>query len=247
MNQEGTESQVPILVTLEGNLAAGKSTLLTWFEHDTNIEVLREPLEKWEDIGNKNLLELKYLNSPRWEFTFQIYSDLTRVVQLRDTQYAGTTRIQERSLISAHKVFAALQEQSGNVSQVEAEILRDWYSTISNKSNTVLTVPDLILYLKVDPVIAFDRMKMRNRGAESTVTLTYLQKVHERHELVFGKEAHLLPCPVVVLDGNIEEENLAQVWVEAVSAIEAVKSRRKQELDSLEDCMRSLEKETEGK
>ncbi len=39
-----------------------------------------------------------------------------------------------------------------------------------------------VVYLRCDPTVAFDRMKIRNRDAEKTVPLTYLNSLHKYHD-----------------------------------------------------------------
>jgi deoxynucleoside kinase len=47
------------LITIEGNIASGKSTLVSSLDENL-IEVLTEPLEKWKNWNGLNLLELMY-------------------------------------------------------------------------------------------------------------------------------------------------------------------------------------------
>lgn len=72
-------------IALEGNIAAGKSTLLRLLEDEVGYIVVPEPISKWQCVtssGSKscggNLLELFYSDPKRWGLTFQMYAFLSR-------------------------------------------------------------------------------------------------------------------------------------------------------------------------
>jgi hypothetical protein len=74
-------------IALEGNIAAGKSTLLRLLEDEVGYLVVPEPISKWQSVspsGSKscggNLLELFYTDPKRWGFTFQMYAFLSRTM-----------------------------------------------------------------------------------------------------------------------------------------------------------------------
>lgn len=64
--------------------------------------------------------------------------------------------------------------------------------------------PQGFIYLKIDPLVAYERIKKRNRYAEKTISLAYLKQIHERHEefLVTHKQTHesIRHVPVLILD-----------------------------------------------
>ena len=60
-------------IALEGNIAAGKSTLLGLLEDQLDYIAVPEPLSKWQEVGDNgtahnggNLLELFYKDPKRW-------------------------------------------------------------------------------------------------------------------------------------------------------------------------------------
>lgn len=56
------------IISVEGNIGAGKSTLLSLLD----MEVIKEPVDEWENTGGKNILEKYYEDPKRWAFTFQL-------------------------------------------------------------------------------------------------------------------------------------------------------------------------------
>ena len=60
-------------ISLEGNLAAGKSTLLSVLaEQGLALEVAQEPVAQWQHVSGDedNILELFYKDPKRWAHTF---------------------------------------------------------------------------------------------------------------------------------------------------------------------------------
>lgn len=56
---------------------------------------------------------------------------------------------------------------------------------------------DITIYIKTDPEICMDRMIQRGRDCENNVTIEYLKKIHEKHEIMIK---NLDNCYTV--DGN---------------------------------------------
>ena len=55
----------PLKISVEGNIASGKSTFLKQFsKYSEEIDILPEPVELWRDVNGHNLLELMY-NDPQ--------------------------------------------------------------------------------------------------------------------------------------------------------------------------------------
>ncbi|XP_067854273.1 thymidine kinase 2, mitochondrial isoform X2 [Heptranchias perlo] len=50
------EGKKKLVICIEGNIASGKTTCLEYFEKSGNIEALAEPVSKWRNIWNHNLL-----------------------------------------------------------------------------------------------------------------------------------------------------------------------------------------------
>lgn len=68
------------IIAVEGNLGAGKSTYLSFVQKVfPSIEIIKEPVDEWQNIRGHNLLELFYKDSKRWSFTFQTYAMISRM------------------------------------------------------------------------------------------------------------------------------------------------------------------------
>jgi len=54
----------------------------------------------------------------------------------------------------------------------------------------------IVVYLKTDPKVAFQRIAQRGRSEENGITLEYLQSVHDLHEDWLCNNKFKLPAPV---------------------------------------------------
>lgn len=57
-----------------------------------------------------------------------------------------------------------------------------------------------IIYLKCDPSICLSRIKSRGRKGEESITLDYLEKVHDCHENWLGKQSKI---PTLTIDTSL--------------------------------------------
>ena len=109
-------------------------------------------------------------------FSFQSHAISTKVKQLREADYL--LNIIERSLASQRDIFIPLLYASGYLTQLQKDILEYSISTYSKDS---INVPDLIVFLDVEPDVALKRIKQRGREAEKGVTLHYLEEIRHRY------------------------------------------------------------------
>ena len=70
-----------VQVYIEGNIAAGKSTLLKHLEsaHGQTVEVVYEPVEMWRNLAGHNLLGNFYDDAQKNGFTLQVHQETTHI------------------------------------------------------------------------------------------------------------------------------------------------------------------------
>ncbi|OGB97004.1 hypothetical protein A3F06_01470 [candidate division TM6 bacterium RIFCSPHIGHO2_12_FULL_36_22] len=198
---------------IEGNIGAGKSTFLKILEQHLAIEGVLEPHAKWQDVGDgENLLDLFYKDTPRWAYTFQTYAFVTRVLEQeqRALKAISSVQILERSVFSDRFCFAKNCYEMGLMSSLEWQLYQDWFQWLV-EGYTIK--PAGFIYLQTDPDVCYERLVKRNRHEESSVSLDYLTKLHNKHQqwLVEKKDevSFLQDVPVLVLHCNQEfEKNL---------------------------------------
>ena len=195
----------PMLISIEGNIATGKSTHFEYIKtlNLNNIYFVDEPVEEWRNIkdkNNMNALECFY-HDKKNSFCFQVLAYITRLKKLIDIikKYPNDIIISERCIESDKNVFAKMLYESGNISSIEWETYNYWYNCFCDTSKV-----DLIIYIATDPVECLNRMKSRNRNEEVTISLTYLEQCHNKHE----EWLNSTNVPVIKIDGCESIENI---------------------------------------
>ena len=198
----------PIIITIEGNIGSGKSTLLknlqNYYEKNNNIIFLREPVDQWEDIKDKDgntMLSKFYENQEKYSFSFQMMAYISRLSLLKESveNNPNCIIISERSLYTDKYVFAKMLHDIGKIEDVNYAIYNKWFDTFANDFPV-----QKIVYVNTDPTICDERIHKRCRNGESNIPLTYLKSCHDYHENMIGKEVNLNINNLLTIDGNID-------------------------------------------
>ena len=193
---------------LEGNVGVGKSTLLEKIqEHVPYLNVITESVSNWSnDDTQESLLARFYADIPRWSYTLETYTLLTRVQEhLKIQQDPNPFKIVERSLYAGNYCFARNGYLQGAMDDIEWSIYNKFFDfLVLGKCKT----PTGFIYLQADPEICLARSQKRNRPGEEAIPLEYLQQIHDQHERYLIRKEGVLPelvnVPVLVLDGSAD-------------------------------------------
>jgi len=229
-------------IAVEGNIAAGKSSFLKILEKELNYVIAPEPVSKWQKIVDEeesitcsqenggNLLGMFYNDPKRWAFTFQTYAFLSRLrsqLQPSEPYFENEeetssqqekrrknvmVQFLERSVFSDRYCFATNCFENNLMTEIEWNIYKDWHSWTTKTFGISL---DAFIYLRTQPSTCFERLKKRGREEEKdSVTLEYLESLHNKHEqwLIeknpdFKIPEEVLKVPILVLDCDKEFEN----------------------------------------
>jgi deoxyadenosine/deoxycytidine kinase len=188
---------MPKIFVLEGNISAGKTTLLEHIEsmNHPKIVVLKEPVDAWTSVRDKdgeNILEKYYKDPKTYAFPFQILAFHTRLQSIKkaieDNPIADVI-LCERSLHADGHIFAKMLYDDGLIDEISYRIYQKMYE--DGISQFPLAG---IIYLDVSPEICAERIVKRGRSGEEGIQLAYLKKCHNYHEewLKYGE----LDCPI---------------------------------------------------
>ena len=213
---QSTEVQ---LVSIEGNIGAGKSTFLSEIEQICKkrriegIRILKEPVEEWERItdGTKNILELFYENPAEYGFPLQILVGITTLRNLNREvlDYPDAKLIlSERSILSSKMVFAKMLHHDGYMDDIEEEI----YQMLFNGESSAWLTPAMMLYLKTEPNTCFERVGSRNRKGESKITMSQLERCDLYHKIMFRQSG----IHVKSIDRDLEMNGNEKDWCSLV-------------------------------
>lgn len=201
-------------LVVEGNIGAGKSTFLKLLNGYLDIQPVFEPHQKWQNVEGENLLDKFYKDTKRWAYTFQTYAFVSRVIEHAQSLKMANKPILilERSVFSDRYCFAKNSFEMGVMNPLEWQLYKEWFGWLVYQYTTL---PTGFIYLQTDPTICYERMKVRSRSEESTVSLEYLKMLHEKHEnwLVkkTGIDESVRNIPVLVLQCNEDfEHNISE-------------------------------------
>ncbi len=215
----------PPYFVVEGNIGAGKSTMLRLIRESLPVSVVYEPTDKWQNGSQGNLLELFYNASPRWAYTFHNYAFLSRVqAPLEHDKHANPeqTYVYERSVYCDRFCFAKNCFESGLMTGLEWELYKQWFDWLCND---YVRPPKGFIYLQSTPEICYERIHKRGRSEEESIPLSYLKHLHDKHEawLIEKKETlnSLNDTPVLVLDCSHDFESNKKVQQQYIEQLYA--------------------------
>lgn len=200
-------------VCVEGNIASGKTSLIEYYSEkaDKDLEIWKEPVNKWRNVHGHNLLALFYEDPERWSMLLQSYVQLT-ISQISSIPQTKPIRLIERSIFSARYCFVENVYKSGKLSQVEYDILNEWFLWLTSYCTNKI---DLIVYLQTRPETVYERIKKRGRREEMSIPLSYLQSLNELHEDWLIRRINnswVIPAPVLVLDANQDLGTMVAIY-----------------------------------
>jgi deoxyadenosine kinase len=182
LTMDQIHSTKDIFISISGLIGAGKTTLATKLAEKMNLPCFYEPV-----IDNEYLVDF-YQNPARYSFPLQVYLLNRRFQQHQSIIWQGQGGVQDRTIYE-DSVFAKVLMES---SLMEEREYRTYCSLFSNMSN-FMKKPNLIVHLDVSPEESLARIKTRSRDCESTITVEYLEKLHEAYEGFISDIARIIP------------------------------------------------------
>jgi len=216
------------IISVEGNIGSGKTTLLTnlknYYKDNENIVFLKEPVDEWEKIKDKNnvtILEKFYADQEKYSFSFQMMAYISRLKLLRDVFKKHNSNkkiiiITERSLYTDNLVFAKMLYDSGKIEDVNYQIYLNWFNTFAEEFPV-----HKIIYVKTSPENCHNRINKRCRDGENNIPFNYLKTCDNYHENMLN--TNLLECVChsqLLLNGNNDiyvNKNLLNDWINLIN------------------------------
>ena len=200
-----------MILTIEGNIGSGKSTLVKELRKQLGDEwtFLDEPVDEWlklKDESGRSLIELFYADKKRYSYTFQNYAYITRMRKLMEINN-NNVNVTERCVLTDKNVFAKMLTDDGFMNIMEDKMYNDWFDIFDRFAKI-----DLVVYLKTTSKTCDQRIKMRAREGED-IPLDYLERLHEYHEKWMTT---IDPTKILVLDGETDFNENSAAFVERV-------------------------------
>jgi len=163
---------VKTYVVLAGNIGAGKSTLVQLICERLGWEPYYEPVAE-----NPYLADF-YADMRRWAFHSQVFFLTYRARAHRALMDIPRSVVQDRSFYEDAEVFARALHRQGAMSDREWDTYTGLYRTLT----TLLTPPDLVVYLRASVPTLRRRIEQRGRDFEARITDSYLDGLNALYE-----------------------------------------------------------------
>jgi len=126
----------PIILSIDGNIGSGKSTLYkdlqAYYSNNADICFVPEPVDDWThivDANNTPILTNLYKDTKKYAFRFQMMAYISRLHLLRQKVKENKYKIiiSERSVQTDRNVFAKMLYDDGLIEHDEYQIYNKWF------------------------------------------------------------------------------------------------------------------------
>ena len=159
-------------IAIAGNIGSGKTTLTKmlasrfgWTPH-------------FEPVDNNPYLEDYYKDMNRWSFNLQIYFLNKRFHDVVEIAQSNDTIIQDRTIFEDACIFAPNLHDMGLMSDRDF----DNYTDLFNLMMSLVSKPDLMIYLRSSIPNLVAQIQKRGREYERSIRIDYLTGLNKRYE-----------------------------------------------------------------
>ena len=190
-------------IAVAGNIGVGKSTLVRLLSDSLDWAPFYEP------VSENPYLEDFYDDMQVWGFHSQIYFLMRRLRIHRKLMDVDNSVIQDRSVYEDAEIFAHNLYLQDAITERDYDTYRELYQVLVE----FLPPPDLVIYLRASVSTLLDRIAMRDRSYERTISAAYLADLNELYE---SWVHDFTLCPVLTvpcdnLDYVARPEHLAMI------------------------------------
>jgi deoxyadenosine/deoxycytidine kinase len=191
-------------VSLEGLISCGKSTLIDKvISKLDNVQIIPEPVDEWEASG---ILKKSYTD-PLYTFPAQCEFFTSRIRTIRSKYDPTKINISERSPFS-DVFFWNIQSVDPLLHLTYLNMWTEWQNLLPVRN------PNLFIYLVTSTETCMRRIKERGRDSEQGITVSYMESLHDQHEMYLSggqvkmPDGTLVPCITIDSTQNYRDDEL---------------------------------------
>jgi deoxyadenosine/deoxycytidine kinase len=184
------------VILMAGMIGTGKTTYAEFLSEQLGSDIY------YESVVDNPILPDYYKNPKRWAFPLQIYFLNTRFKTIRHAR-SNPDNVLDRSLYE-DLIFAELNFDSGNMTQLEFDTYKDLLETMMNEiDKTPKSRQDLLIFLDSDLDTVLERITQRGRSYEQVdenpELLAYYKTLHGKYkEWIKAYDK----TPVLIIESN---------------------------------------------
>ena len=173
-------------IAVAGNIGVGKSTLVRLLCQNLQWTPFYEPVTE-----NPYLADF-YEDMQAWGFHSQIYFLMRRLRIHRKLMSNPSSVVQDRSVYEDAEIFAHNLFLQDAINERDYETYQELYRVLVE----FLPPPDLVIYLRASVPTLLDRIAMRDRSYERSISAEYLVDLNDLYERWVE---HFDLCPILTV------------------------------------------------
>lgn len=196
---------MPLIVTIEGAVGVGKTTLARALRHQfPDSVVVTEPVEEWTRGGAASPLAALYADPDRNAFAFQLVVLATKFRRLADACSRAprdAVMFVERCLVADGAVFLEMHRRRGAVSDLEKAAYDQLFDVLSGLCGNASV--GAVVYLHAPARVCVERAAARARAEEAgAITREFTDQTQRAYEDWLAA-AERAGTPVLRLEANV--------------------------------------------
>ncbi|WP_425378370.1 deoxynucleoside kinase [Spiroplasma endosymbiont of Polydrusus pterygomalis] len=190
-------------ITLAGVVGVGKSTVSKMLGEKHKYLVMDEPVEE------NPYLDQYYADPKGMAFKMQVYMIMARSKQLKQAKITSNI-IFDRSILE-DPIFVDVLYELGYMNKIDYKVYKEFYVVVVLQSLYLdeNIKPELVVYLRVDPEIAMERISKRGRASEQNVGSAYWALLNRKYEEWYERSKDKFNFLVIDANHKTPEEIVA--------------------------------------
>ncbi|HAY84484.1 MAG TPA: deoxynucleoside kinase [Chloroflexi bacterium] len=176
-------------VAVAGNIGVGKSTLVEKLCAKMGWQPYFEP------VAENPYLKNFYQDMTAWAFQSQVFFLTHRMRSHFELLMNPSSVLQDRSVYEDAEIFARNLYLQGNMTETDYATYRELFDLFIN----MLNPPDLVIYLSAPVQTLMQRINIRGRDFEQTISEEYLTQLNELYQDWIGG---FQLCPVLTVPAD---------------------------------------------
>ncbi len=190
-------------ITLAGVVGVGKSTVSKLLGEKHYYMVMDEPVEE------NPYLDQYYADPKDMAFKMQVYMVMARSKQLKQAKITSNI-IFDRSILE-DPIFVDVLYELGYMNTTDYKVYKEFYDVVVLQSLYLdeNIKPELVVYLRVDPEIAMERITKRGRASEQNIGNAYWTLLNRKYEEWYERSKDKFNFLVIDANHKTPEEIVA--------------------------------------
>lgn len=189
-------------IGIAGNIGSGKTTLTRMLAEHYGWT------PKYESVTYNPYLEDYYKDIERWSYNLETYFLAQRFQDLLEISKSEDVIIQDRTILEGVHIFVANNKAMGNLSDRDF----DTYMQLFNLMMSMVSEPDLLIYLKSSVPHLVSQIQKRGREYEKSISIEYLNNLNERYDKwIEDYQGKVLVIEADNMDFQNRPEDFAQI------------------------------------